>query len=133
MKIICICFVIFSLVSSDRLVNHYVKVENVANQNQLGLFYENIHIENNQLVLTAYLLNGYEIPMYPKSLYLRIFDDKKVYAEDTFLFPNNFFMEVSEIKVVTIRFLMREDLNYHNVSQSLVYYQYYFTENPIEV
>lgn len=132
-KIICLCLVTITLTTNENHVKNPKTRETLVSQNQLGFFYDNIHVDKDQLVLTAYLSNGYEVPVYPKSLYLKIYDEDMIYAEDTFLFPKNFFIESSEMRIVTIRFLMNEDVNYQNVSQSKVYYQYHLVENPIEV
>lgn len=132
-KIICLCLVIITLTTNENYVKKSKTSETLVSQNQLGFFYDNIHVDKGQLVLTAYLSNGYEVSVYPNSLYLKIYDEDTIYAEDTFLFPKNFFIESSEMRIVTIRFLMNEDVNYQNINQSKVYYQYYLIENPIEV
>jgi len=128
-KLMIICFMLLSLKVNGESANNQMENEDNINHHQLSFLYSNLHIEANQLVLTGYLTNGYEQAVYPRNLYLKIYDDKIVYVEDTFLFSSNFFINSLEVKIVTIRFLLRDDLPIQNVSSLNVYYQYNFLES----
>lgn len=97
--------------------------------NQLGFVYKDVIIREKHVLIDAFITNGYEENIYPTSLYLKVFNNDKIFAEDTLFFTDNYFIAGKSINKVTIMIPLIQ--NVVSIKQCEIYYEYTINEKPI--
>ncbi len=126
-----VTFFMLCLTSCEKL--DYDKSVNDAPASQLSFHYSKITLYDEYLVINAYLMNESDIPMYPRSLMLKIYDKKYIYIDDIFIFPDDFYIMGETVQIVTLTFLIHDEINYKNLTDAQFYYEYQFIKTPIEL